>query len=105
MTPSTVKYWLDKAKKTVKKLDSVSNNKVRKCYVTISDAYYEVEIFGNDERRMEIAFSKFFSKVEKIGCASIDYAVRHNKKRITLLLPRESEALIPLAMVLLYIDE
>lgn len=105
VTPSTVKYWLDNAKKTVKKLDSVSNNKARKCYVTISDAYYEVEIFGNDERRMESAFSKFFSKVEKIGCASIDYAVRHNKKRITLLLPRESEALIPLAMVLLYIDE
>lgn len=105
VTPATVKYWLDNAKKTVRMLDGISNNKARKCHVTISDAYYEVEIFGNDERRMEIAFSKFFSKVEKIGCASIDYAVRHDKKRITLLLPREGEALIPLAVVLFYIDE
>ena len=106
VTPSTFKYWLDNAKKTVKMLDDISDNKARKCYVTISDAYYEVEIFGNDERRMESAFSKFFSKVKRIDCASIDYVVRRNKKRITLLLPRESEvALILLAVMLLYIDE
>ena len=55
---------------------------------------------------MESAFSKFFFKVKRIDCASIDYVVRRNKKRITLLLPRESEvALILLAVMLLYIDE